>query len=216
MKLKWLGHASFLITAKDGTRIITDPYKTGGPLTYSRIAEAADIVTISHEHGDHNDTASVKGKPQVVRGPGSKTIKGIAINGVASYHDTVQGKERGANTVFCIEVDGIRIAHLGDLGHRLDAGQIKEVGPVDVLLTPVGGNYAIDGPTAAKIAANLKPKVVLPMHFKNSCCSYPITDAEPFLKGRANVRRVEGSEMEFVKELLTSKNKAVVLKPALA
>ena len=215
MKLKWLGHASFLITAADGTRVITDPYTPGGPLTYAPIAESADIVTVSHEHGDHSNAGAVKGSPQVIRGPGSRTVKGVAVKGVAAFHDTVQGRQRGPNTVFCITVDGVRIAHLGDLGHSLDAQQLQEVGAVDVLLTPVGGTYTIDGPTAAQVAEALKARVVIPMHFHNAHCAYPITDAEPFLKGRPGVRRLDGSDVEFTKERLPGATETVVLKPAL-
>lgn len=215
MKLKWLGHASFLITASDGTRIITDPYKTGGPLTYAPIAESAEIVTVSHEHGDHSNAGAVKGNPRVVRGAGSTTIRGVSIKGVATYHDTVQGKQRGPNTVFVITVDGVRIVHLGDLGHALDEKQRQEVGPVDVLLTPVGGTYAIDGPTAAQVADALKARVTVPMHPRNARCTYPITDAGPFLAKRVNVRTVDGSEVEFTKERLPEKAETVVLKHAL-
>lgn len=215
MKLRWLGHASFLITAADGTRIITDPYMSGGPLTYAPIAESADIVTVSHEHGDHNNASAIKGNPQVVRGPGSKTIRGVAIKGVAAFHDTVQGRQRGPVTIFCITVDGVRIAHLGDLGHALDEKQRQEVGAVDILLTPVGGTYTIEGPTAAQVADALKARVTVPMHFRTARCGYPISDAGAFLKARSNVRTVDGSEVEFTKERLPGAAETVVLRPAL-
>ena len=215
MKLKWLGHASFLITASNGTRIITDPYTPGGPLTYAPIGEAADIVTVSHEHGDHNNVGTVQGKPQVVKGPGSQTVKGIAIKGVPAYHDANKGVQRGQNTLFSITVDGVRIAHMGDLGHPLDDVVRAELGVVDILLTPVGGNYTIDGPTASHLADALKARVVIPMHFRNAHCAYPIADAEVFLKERKNVRRIDGSEVEFTKESLPKAAETVVLKPAL-
>lgn len=215
MKLKWLGHASFLITAADGTKIITDPYTPGGPLTYAPIAESADIVTVSHEHGDHNNAGAVKGNPQLIKGAGSKTVKGVAVKGVASFHDAAKGAQRGQNTIFSITVDGMRIVHLGDLGHTLNADQVKEVGAADILLTPVGGNFTIDAQTAAQVAEALKAKVVVPMHFKTAHCAYPIDDAEPFLKGRSNVRRVDGSEAEFTKERLPKTTETVVLKHAL-
>ena len=98
MKIKWLGHASFLITAEDGTKIITDPYVTGRGINYGEITEAADIVVISHQHGDHSNAAAVKGKPQIVTA--SQKAKGIEFKGIQSFHDASGGRERGPNTIF--------------------------------------------------------------------------------------------------------------------
>lgn len=215
MKLKWLGHAAFSITSADGTKIITDPYAPGGPLTYAPIDEPADIVTVSHGHGDHGNVAAVGGNPQIVKGPVSATVKDVAIQGVATFHDTVEGAQRGRNTIFCITVDGMRIAHLGDLGHVPSKEQFLEMGAVDILLTPVGGTYAIDAATALRITRTLKPRVVVPMHFKNAKCTYPITDAEPFLEGCPSVSRLDGSAVELTKERLPAPTQAIVLRPAL-
>ena len=215
MKIKWLGHAAFLITADDGTRVITDPYEPAGQLTYAPISESADIVTVSHEHGDHNNTAAVKGNPVVIRSTDSKTVKGVEVRGVATFHDNVKGAQRGENLVFCITVDGVRVVHLGDLGHALDAGKLKEIGPVDILIVPVGGFFTIDGRTASQAADGLKPAVVIPMHFRTARCTFPIKDAKPFLKERSNVRTVDGSEEAFAKDSLPKTTETVVLKPAL-
>ena len=134
MKIKWLGHACFLITAEDGTRIITDPYESGGNIKYDKIAEAADIVVISHQHYDHNDARAVKGKPVIVTE--SQKAKGIEFKGVESFHDTSGGRQRGPNTIFCFTVDKIKVCHLGDLGHDLSAEQVSDIGEVDILLIP--------------------------------------------------------------------------------
>ena len=99
MKIKWLGHSCFLITADEGVRIITDPYSVGGGIGYDKIQEAADIVTVSHGHGDHSNVAVVKGNPEVVIS--SKEVKGIEFRGIASYHDETQVRQRGPNTIFC-------------------------------------------------------------------------------------------------------------------
>jgi len=107
MKIKWLGHSSFLITSDEEVRIITDPYATGGGIDYARIAEAADIVVTSHQHRDHNAVSQVKGNPTVVKETGSKEIKHIEFTGISSYHDDAKGKQRGPNTIFCFTVDGI-------------------------------------------------------------------------------------------------------------
>jgi len=215
MKIKWLGHASFLITSEKGLKIITDPYSLGGGIEYGRIEEAADIVTVSHRHGDHDNAAAVKGKPEVVSTAGSKRVKGIDFKGISSYHDEAKGGQRGPNIIFCFTLDGVRICHLGDLGHQLDASQMAEIGEVDILFLPVGGVYTIDAKGATEVCAKLNPKVVLPMHYKTAKCGYPIAKVDDFLRGRKNVRQLNASETEFKKEQLPSATETVVLKHAL-
>ena len=215
MIIKWLGHACFLITSKEGLRIVTDPYTVGGDINYSPIEEAADIVVVSHDHSDHNNVAAVRGKPEVVKGSGAKTAKGIQFRGVATYHDTSQGKQRGPNTVFCFSLDDIRLCHLGDLGHLLSPGQVSEIGVVDILFIPVGGFYTIDAVEASRVCDQLNPKVIFPMHFKTPKCAYPITGVDDFLKGKKDVRKVDSSEVEFELEKLPATSEIVILKPAL-
>src|SRR5271157_5621577 len=170
MKIKWLGVASFLITTESGVRIIVDPYKTGGPIKSEEYTGPADIVTVSHEHGDHNNTAVIKGNPVIVKGAKTVEVKGIKFNGVAAFHDEVQGKKRGPNICFYFDVDGLRVLHLGDLGHMLSDEQLAQVGKVDILLTPVGGLWAIDAATAWEIANKLPAKLVIPMHYHDERC----------------------------------------------
>jgi len=213
MKIKWLGHASFMITSEAGTKIITDPYVTGGDLRYGEIKESADIVTVSHEHGDHNNVSAVQGSPEVVRG--TAKVKGIEFKGVPTYHDDAKGKSRGNNTILCFEVDGIRVCHLGDLGHQLNDKQVAELGSVDILLIPVGGNYTIDAKVASQLCDRLKPKVIIPMHFKNDKCAFPIAGVDEFLQGKEGVSRLDASEVEFKQGELSATTKTVVLKPAL-
>jgi len=215
MKIKWLGHASFLITSDGGVRVITDPYTRGGGIDYGPIQETADIVIVSHKHQDHNNVGAVKGKPAVVDAPGSKNVKGIEFLGVPSYHDGAKGAQRGPNVIFCFTIDGVRVCHLGDLGHELDAGKLKEIGAVDVLLVPVGGFYTIDAGQAASVCDALKPKVVIPMHVKTAKCDYPITGVEDFLKGRKSVSRVAASETEIKKDKLPAETETIVLQHAL-
>ena len=215
MKVKWLGHSCFLVTAKDGIRIITDPYVVGGSINYSPIEETGDIVTVSHGHDDHSNVSAVQGKPEVVRGDGTKTAKGIQFRGMTTYHDASQGTQRGPNTVFCFTVDDIKLCHLGDLGHVLTPRQVNEIGTVDILFIPVGGFYTIDASIASRICDQLKPKVVIPMHFKTSKCAYPIAGVDDFLKGKKKVRRVGDSEVEFEREKLPAATEIVLLQPAL-
>lgn len=215
MRIMWLGHACFLITSDEGLKIVTDPYSVGGGINYGKIEESADIVTASHKHGDHDNVAAVKGNPQVLDTPGVKKVKGIEFNGVATYHDEAKGGQRGNNIIFCFALDGIRICHLGDLGHHLDASQVAAIGQVDILLIPVGGLYTIDARVAAKVCQDLNPRVVIPMHYKTAKCDYPIAGVDDFLKGRENVRRLDVSETEFKKDLLPSVTESVVLSHAL-
>ena len=215
MKLKWLGHASFMITSDAGTKIITDPYVTGGNLNYGEIKESADIVTVSHEHGDHSNVAAVRGNPEVVRGTVPVEIKGIKFNGVPTKHDDAGGSKRGNNTIFCFEVDGVRVCHLGDLGHQLGDKEIAALGKVDVLLTPVGGFFTIDAKVATEIGSKLAPKVIIPMHYKNDRCDFPISGVDEFLQGKEGVSRLDASEVEFRQGELPAPTQIIVLKSAL-
>ena len=219
MKIKYLGHASFMITSDSGTKIITDPYDAayvaeGGP-SYDEIKESADIVIVSHEHSDHNNVATVRGNPEVVRGATTAEVKGINFKGMPTYHDDAGGKLRGNNAIICFEVDGIMICHLGDLGHPLSDKQTAELGSVDILLIPVGGYYTIDARTATQICDRLKPKVIIPMHYKTNKCGFPIAGVDEFARGKKNVDKLDTSEVEFKQGELPASTKIIILKPAL-
>jgi L-ascorbate metabolism protein UlaG (beta-lactamase superfamily) len=215
MKVKWLGHSCFLITSKDGTRVITDPYAVGGEINYSPIEEAADVVVVSHGHSDHSNVSAVRGTPEVVRDVGTGIARGIQFKGVAAYHDTSHGEQRGPNTIFCFTIDDIRLCHLGDLGHVLSPNQINEIGAVDVLFVPVGGFFTIDAAAATQVCEQLKPKIIIPMHFRTPKCAYSIAGAEDFLKGKRNVRRLGNSEVEVKSEMLPAATEILLLQPAL-
>lgn len=178
MRIEWLGHACFLITSGGGTRIVTDPFneEVGYPLP--RVE--ADIVTVSHQHFDHNAVAVVGGRPRVVEGPGDHRPEGVSVRGVSTFHDQEEGRKRGTNTVFVITVDGLNVCHLGDLGHLLSPEQVRLIGPVDVLLVPVGGTYTIDAAEAAETVTALRPRVVIPMHYKTGYINFPITGVDEF------------------------------------
>ena len=218
MKIKWYGHAAFLITSDQGVKIITDPYESGafgGQLTYGQIKDQADIVIISHDHADHNDTQSLPGSPKVVKGSGTKTVKGISIKGVSTYHDPTKGSERGDNTIFTLSVDGMKICHLGDLGHILSEKELAEIGPVDLLLIPVGGYFTIDPKEATRVAEQIKPKILIPMHFKTKKCGFPIAPVEDFLKGKSNPKRLKASEVALEKRGVPQQMEILVLEHAL-
>lgn len=187
MQITYLGHATFLINA-DGTKVLIDPYddKVGYPIPSVEV----DAVLVSHEHGDHTNVAMAKGKPQVVRGLSDGNWRTIArqpvgkvtVSGVATYHDDTQGSQRGRNTVFVLEAEGLRIVHLGDLGHLLDQAQVKSIGHPDVVMIPVGGHYTIDAAQAKQVLDQLQPRVVIPMHYKTEVnAGWPIGPLENFI-----------------------------------
>jgi L-ascorbate metabolism protein UlaG (beta-lactamase superfamily) len=207
-----------MITSDAGTRIVTDPYEPGGydgALKYGPLREPADIVTISHEHSDHAYHEMVPGKPIIIRGAGMFVVEGIEFVGVQTAHDTSGGEERGKNVAFTFIVDGVKIAHLGDLGHVLTPEHCAQIGAVDVLLTPVGGFYTIGPDEAWKVADQLAAKVVIPMHYKTDKVAFPIVGVDEFLKGKTNVRFAHSSTVEIRKEHLPAVRQIVVLDHAL-
>lgn len=180
MEIIYLGHASFKIKGKSLT-IVTDPFdeSTG---RFAR-GTAANIVTISHNHGDHNAAKLVEGNPFVVNGPGEFEIGGVSIIGAATWHDEQDGKERGVNTAYVIEIDEMRIAHLGDLGHSLSQEQLDDLGSVDIAMIPVGGKYTIDAKKAVELVKQLDPWIVIPMHYKQEGIAVEgLAGVEEFLK----------------------------------
>jgi L-ascorbate metabolism protein UlaG (beta-lactamase superfamily) len=202
MIIRYLGHAAFLIITQNGTQIITDPYNTAGygpNFLYETIEDKADIVTVSHEHNDHN-FSGIKGDPVYIREAGKTEIKSVVINGTASYHDDQKGKARGNNIIFNIEADRLHIVHLGDLGHALMADDVRKIGPVDILLIPVGGTYTIGPETAGQVIETLKPRLVIPMHYKTDQCSFPILPVDSFLKNK-KYEHIKG-DLEITKDSL--------------
>jgi L-ascorbate metabolism protein UlaG (beta-lactamase superfamily) len=183
MDITFLGHSSFRLKGKTAS-LVTDPFDprvVGFP--FPKVS--ADIVTISHNHDDHNKAELVKDVKKVVSGPGEYEINEVSIIGISSYHDDKKGAKRGKNTIYVIEMDGLRIVHLGDLGHKLSEKFIEKVGSVDVLIIPVGGEYTIDATQAAELVRTIEPKIIIPMHFKvpklNAQTFAKISSVEPFL-----------------------------------
>jgi len=217
MKVKYYGHAAFLITSNQGKRIITDPYKPGafGAMSYGVIPDEADVVLVSHDHDDHNDSGGLPGNPEVVRSPGKQSAHGIEFNGIATFHDSSSGKERGDNIIFTFTLDGTTICHLGDLGHVLSQNEVEAIGAVDLLMIPVGGFYTIDSKEASQVAGQLNPSIIIPMHFKTGKCEFPITPVEEFTKGKANVKVMSSSEISLDKGGLPKETEIIVLQHAL-
>ncbi|OGF31522.1 hypothetical protein A2223_01890 [Candidatus Falkowbacteria bacterium RIFOXYA2_FULL_35_8] len=187
MNISWFGHSSFKLSEKiDGKEVIvvTDPYGKDTGLFPPKIS--ADVVTVSHDHFDHNNTEKVTGNQDeittIIDRPGEYETKKVFINGIPSFHDKKNGSERGSNTIFKIEIDHIVVAHLGDLGQKLTEEQIDFLGDIDVLLIPVGGKYTIDGAEAAEVVRQIEPRMVIPMHYKIPGLTIDIDDEKKFLK----------------------------------
>jgi L-ascorbate metabolism protein UlaG (beta-lactamase superfamily) len=214
VKIKWLGHSCFLLTSDQGVKLLTDPFHadSSSGLKYAEVKESVDLVTVSHDHFDHNNTEALPGKPEILKGRSNKTIKDVSISGIASYHDETKGSQRGANTIFCFDVDGIVVCHLGDLGHDLGKDEIGKMGQVDILLIPIGEVFTIGVDTAGKICNEIKPRMVFPMHYKTDQCGWLKFGVEDFIKDKSNVRKLSVNEVEVKKETLPQQMEIVVLK----
>lgn len=198
MKIKWLGHSCFKIKSRSGIRIVTDPFDDN--VGYKLPAVETDIVTISHGHYDHNFVDCVKGDFEVVSKVGNFYLKDIPITGIHTYHDDEQGAKRGSNIVYTFEVDGLKLCHLGDLGHVLSPSQVEMIGKVDVLLIPVGGVYTINFEGALNVVQQLNPSVVIPMHYKTSALKFNLDAVESFTSNFESVVRPTSQVFEINKE----------------
>ena len=209
MKIKWIGHSSFLIESEKGIKIITDPFDE--TLGYKLSRSKVNIVTVSHEHFDHNYVRGVKGRPVVFKGLVNRESHKMEFRGIASYHDSVCGVQRGSNTIFVIKADGLNLCHLGDLGHILNSDKLAEIGDVDILFIPVGGFYTIDSSQATQITKDIKPKIVIPMHYKTEAIKFSIDPVEIFLSENDNVQRLESNEFDITEDTLPKSTQIYVL-----
>ena len=220
VKLQYLGHACFLIEI-DGFRILTDPYSPG--TGYGTLDLQAELITVSHEHEDHNYTAAAPGA-QVVRGltpdalgweDVSLSVGDLHVTGLATYHDGTAGKSRGRNTAFIFETGDLRLVHLGDLGHLLNKGDIERLRPVNILFIPVGGSYTIDAREAKQVVEQLAPAVVIPMHYKTRATrNWPISELKPFLEGEKKVINKGAKPVTVTREELPESTEIWVMEPA--
>ena len=179
MEITWLGHCCFRIRAKEAT-VVTDPCdKSTG---YSLGRPTADLVTVSFHDPAHDAVSAVAGDPKVIDGPGEFEISGASVVGVTTWRDKDKGATRGRNVCYVIELEDLRIAHLGGIGHVPTSDQVEEMGNVDILLIPVGGGDSLDAPPAAETVSLLEPKLVIPMHYKTDAEKAPLDPVDRFLK----------------------------------
>ena len=212
MVIEYLGHSCFKLTESTGTSVVCDPY---GDVGYVMPQVCADAVTVSHRHYDHDNTAAVGGSPTVIDAENVRSLPGVEISAVKSFHDGQRGKTRGENVIFKFRMDGIDVCHLGDLGEACTAELIDSILPVNVLLIPVGGNYTIDAEMAKEYVDRIMPDIVIPMHYRTKGCNLDIDKAEKFLClfDGDNVSETDGSSLELMRsDLIDGETKVVVLK----
>lgn len=179
MDISWLGHGCFRLRGRSAAAV-TDPYPPALGVKLPRLE--AELLTLSHEHPNHAYAQAVHGDPFVITGPGEYEVAGVSVFGIQTFHDAAQGAEHGKNTVYVIEVEDVRICHLGDLGHRLADDDLEAIGTVDALLVPVGGRHSLNGAAAAEVVRQIDPRVVIPMHYRLPGLKIDLEPAERFLK----------------------------------
>ncbi len=181
MDITWLGHACFRIRGSQAT-VVTDPCSPDTGYVLEKEKQTARIITISHLHPTHSYIQGVGGEPKIIRGAGEDEISGVLDLGLATFHHAENGAKWGKNTVYHMEVDGVSICHLGDLGHPLSTRHVQEIGDVDVLMVPVGDFNTLSATAAAQVVRQLEPKIVLPMHYKTPAYTGEAEPVEKFLK----------------------------------
>ena len=200
LQICWHGHSCFEIT--NDVTIVTDPHD-GKSIGIPAPTITGDIILVSHDHYDHNSVRTVE-KPgsKIIRDGRKRTIGSIQIVGFDSFHDEDHGAKRGVNTIFRFVCDDITFCHLGDLGHELDDALVNQIGDVDILFVPVGGTYTLDASQAWRVINAIKPRIVIPMHFKIEGLSLPITGVDSFLEQNTFKLLKVGNEIDIEKDEL--------------
>jgi L-ascorbate metabolism protein UlaG (beta-lactamase superfamily) len=202
MEVRWFGHSFFLVTTEKGKRITFDPFdqSVGYPLPEVE----ADMVLVSHEHFDHNNVALVRGYQEVIRQPGEYRRGDIRIQVFPTFHDEEEGKKRGRNNVFRVEVDEMVLMHMGDLGAIPRDEELQAWKPVHLLFVPVGGVYTIDARGAQELVGKLSPSITVPMHYKTRFLSFSLNPVEHFLRPFERVKFLKSSTFTVTAKTLPS------------
>jgi L-ascorbate metabolism protein UlaG (beta-lactamase superfamily) len=205
MDITYFGRSSFRIRGKQAT-VVTDPFDDPNiGIKFPKHIEA-NIVTISHTHKDHNAPELVEGSPYIVRGPGEYDIKGVGVVGHRVYHDAKKGEERGTNTVYRIDIDGVSVVHLGDLGHTLSSDEVEELDGVNILMIPVGGLHTIDAAQAVQVINDIEPSIVIPMHYGGQ-----LAPVSAFLKEIGKEGVIAQPKLTISKDKLPAEMQVVIL-----
>jgi len=204
----WHGQSCFRLRGR-GAAVVTDPFP---PALGPRLRLEGNVVTVSHPHENHSHVQSVK-DAYVIEGPGEYEVAGVTVQGLPTYHDNQRGAEHGFNTVYVIELDDVRVCHLGDLGHTLDDRALETIGNVDVLLVPVGGGRTLDGARAAEVVRQVEPRYVVPMHFGHPALKTELAPVERFLKEMGVPESEAQSKLTVQASSAEAETKVVVLEP---
>ena len=207
MEITWLGQSCFKIKG-NSLILITDPYDTGIGLRLPKLE--ADIVTISHNHFDHNNINAVDGDPFVIDGPGEYEMKGINITGISSFHDQSEGQDHGNNTIYLIEMDELRICHLGDLGHTLSNSTLEKIDGVDILMVPCGGVYTLGAEKAQEVISQINPKIIIPMHYKIDKLNVDLDSLDNFCK-ETGTRKESQDKLVIKKSTLSQEEEEQII-----
>jgi len=209
LEITWFGQAMFLISG-GGLKIVCDPTSPQTGYKYNPVA--ADLVLISHDHFDHNYTKGIAGNPQIIDSSGTHSFESIQIEGISSFHDTKGGRERGPNIIYHWNQAGYDVAHLGDLGEHPSPEVVKKIEGLDVVMMPVGGVFTIDAGQAAKLASELSPKILIPMHYSTPSCTIPLEKIDEFIeRAPFPVKRIEKRPVSITREAMPETSEIWVL-----
>lgn len=217
MKLEYFGHSCLGIGTKEGLKLLMDPYEPfgfGGRLAYSAVPGTWDLILISHEHADHGHVSESMGSPTVARSSGS--FRGLEVTMWNARHGTAQGAVEATTRIYRFELEGVSIAHFGDLGEIPDRETLDALRGTDVLLVPVGGHFTLDAGLAWSLVKELSPRVVIPVHFKTASADLPIAPAEGFIEGASRLVRFHSGELELTRDSLPKDLEVWFLSPKLA
>jgi L-ascorbate metabolism protein UlaG (beta-lactamase superfamily) len=217
VRIRWFGQSSFLLTGS--LSVFIDPFgdmsgaaARGIEWNYPPISDVhADVLLVTHEHGDHNAVEAIGGDPVVIRSRAGRFESPVGeVVGIASEHDDVAGTQRGPNTIFCFTLDGNRVCHLGDFGQpALRPEQLAAIGEVDVIFVPAGSGPTIGGSPAAELVREVRPRLVVPMHYRTEAIGF-LDPPDAFLEALGgDIRRVDESEIE-VEDHLGSREAPVI------
>ncbi len=219
MRVDWYGQSAFALTGRQAT-VFIDPFgdvsglaARGIQFDYPPIeGVSAELLLVTHEHADHNGVEAIGGEPPILRSTAGRLPSPIGeILAVASEHDAAAGTERGPNTIFVFELDGVRVGHFGDFGQSaLREEQAAAIGQVDLLFLPVGGGPTIGDEQAAEIVRRLAPRWVVPMHYRTPRIGF-LETADAFLERMPAVQRQPGSG--FDTDALTARDGPLVVVP---
>lgn len=215
MEITYIGHSCFKIKGKDVTLVI-DPYDPKIGLKLPKLE--ADILLTTHDHFDHHNVSGVTGYKLLIEGPGEYEANGCFIYGIPTFHDNKKGADRGTQSMYLIELEGVTLLHLGDLGHELTSEMLEKISSVDVLMIPIGGYFTLDAEQASEVISSIEPGIVIPMHYKTEGLVgfEKIAGLEKFMDAMGvenNVKREDKLKISS-KNDIPEDTEVVILKPA--